>query len=272
MQIIDAPLDGTTTAGVPFTALPPLTPRPDTPVVAAWHLADPPRTNEGLAAALPLTGLDAWRIYLGLPLHGARSPGQEEYFRRGAQDAVNLLFGPVTEQAVAEFPDAYAELARRFGFGDGPLAVLGGSHGSAVAQEVAIARPDVVAAVLASPLTQLRAIVAVNERRFGMAYPWNAAAERVADRMDYVARAAETAERAPAVRIVVGEDDDERGVRAPAAALRDALAARYADPARVDLVTVPGMGHALADDAERPLPCAADVDRLAVAWLRTHLS
>ena len=131
-----------------------------------------------------------------------------------------------------------------------------------MAQEVAIARPDVVAAVLVSPLTQLRAIVAVNERRFGMAYPWNAAAERVADRMDYVARAAETAERAPAVRIVVGEDDDE-GVRAPAAALRDALAARYADPARVDLVTVPGMGHALADDADGRCRAAADVDRPA---------
>jgi dienelactone hydrolase len=271
VQLTDPPLTGTA-AGVPYTALAPSTPRPDTPVVVAWHLADPPRTNDGLAAALPLRGLDAWRLYLGLPLHGARSPGREEYFRRGAQDAVNLLFGPVTDQAVAEFPDAHAELAQRFGFGAGPLAVLGGSHGSAVAQEVALARPDVVAAVLVSPLAQLRAIVGLNERRFGTSYPWNASAERVADRMDYVARAAETARRAPAVRIIVGADDDAEGVRAPAAALRDALAARYADPARVDLVTVPGMEHALADDGERPLPCAADVDRLAVAWLRTHLS
>jgi pimeloyl-ACP methyl ester carboxylesterase len=259
-----------TAAGVPSVTVPPPSGRSDAPVVVAWHLGDPPRTEAGMAAALPLDGLDAWRVYLGLPLHGSRSPGLDAYFRLGAQDAVNLLFGPVTEQAVAEFPDTLATLAECHGFGAGPLAVVGGSHGSLVAQEVAIARPDVVAAVLVSPVAQLRTIVAANERRFGMTYPWNAPAEAIADRLDFVARAAETALNAPAVRIVVGADDVAE-VREPAAELRAALAAGYTDPGRVDLVTVPGMEHALADEEECPLACAAEVDRLAVDWLRHHL-
>jgi pimeloyl-ACP methyl ester carboxylesterase len=251
---------------VPFVLTPPSTERPDAPVVVTWHLADPPRTEAGMAAALPLDGLDAWRLYLGLPLHGSRSPGREEYFRRGGEDAVNLLYGPVTDQAVAEFPDALEALRDRVG--TGPIALMGGSHGSIVAQQVAVERSDVVAMVLVSPIAQLRPIVHANEKRFGMTYPWNAPAEAIADRFDMVARAGETAAAGPAVRIVVGGDDGPE-VQEPAAELRDALAEH---DATVDLVTVPGLGHCLADEDERPLPEAARVDRLGVEWLRSHLS
>lgn len=260
-------------AGVPFVAVPPTLERPDAPVVVAWHLMDPPRTEAALAAALPLAGLEAWRIYLGLPLTGARGPGAEERMRLGYEDAVANLFGPITDQAAAEFPAALDALRARFG-ARGPLAVVGGSLGSAVAQLVAIDRADVTAAVLVSPVAQLRTVVAVNERRFGFAYPWHPAAERIADRLDFVARAEETARHAPAVRIVVGAEDGA-GIRTSSADLRDALTKHYADPTRVDLVTVDGMGHAFADEPGiEPAPQtahAAEVDRLAVDWLRRHL-
>jgi hypothetical protein len=66
------------------------------------------------------------------------------------------------------------------------------------------------------------------------------------------------------------------GFREPAAALRDALARRYAEADRVDLVTIPGMGHALADEPGlEPAPQnahVAEVDRHAVRWLRRHLA
>jgi len=124
--------------------------------------------------------------------------------------------------------------------------------------------------VLISPIAQLRAAVRANEVRFGITYPWHAAAEAVADRQDFVARAGETARNAPAVRILVGAQDDEH-IREPAAELHAALAAAYTDPARIDLVTVPGMAHALAGEDEQPLPCATEVDRLAAEWLRHHL-
>ena len=128
----------------------------------AWHLMDPPRTEAALAAALPLDGLDAWRIYLGLPMMGSRLPegGFDEFMRLGSEDAVMNLYGPVCRQAAEEFPRAYAELSHRFGFGAGPIGVLGGSHGAAVALTVLAERPmAIAAAVLVSPLIQLRPIV-----------------------------------------------------------------------------------------------------------------
>jgi pimeloyl-ACP methyl ester carboxylesterase len=256
-------------AHVPSIAVPPPSARPDTPLVVTWHLLDAPRTHQGMAAAIPLDGLDAWRVHLALPRSIGRGVSAEEMMRRGYEDAVMNIQGPTVDEAAAEFPAVLDALRDRLGAG-GPLAVVGGSMGTAVAQQVAIDRPDVVAAVLISPIAQLRAAVRANEARFGVTYAWHAAAEAVADRQDFVARACETARSAPAVRIIVGAEDDEQ-IREPATALHAALAAGYADPTRVDLVTVPGMAHALADEDERPLPCAADVDRLAVDWLRRHL-
>ncbi len=257
-------------AGVPFIAVPPTHERRGAPVVVAWHLMDPPSTETALAAALPLDGLDAWRIYLGLPETGARSPGAEESMRRGYEDAVMNMFGPISDRAAAEFPAAYDALRARFGFG-GPLAVVGGSLGSVVAQLVAIERADVVAMALVSPVTRLRAVVAVNERRFGVTYPWHPAAEEVADRLDFVDRAEETARHAPAVQIIVGGQDDP-AIGTSAADLRDALAKQYADPSRIELVTVPDMPHALAEGLdETPSVHAAEVDRLMVDWLRRQL-
>src|SRR3977135_4737100 len=77
-------------AGVPFVAAPPANgARASAPVVVAWHLMDPPRSEAAFAAALPLDGLDAWRIYLGLPMHGSRLPsdGVEALMRLGFGDA-----------------------------------------------------------------------------------------------------------------------------------------------------------------------------------------
>ena len=51
-------------AGVPFLAIPPSVgaPAPDgrrhaVPLIVAWHLMDPPRSEAAFAAALPLNGL-----------------------------------------------------------------------------------------------------------------------------------------------------------------------------------------------------------------------
>lgn len=111
-------------AGVPFVAVPPAGgARPVAPLVAAWHLMDAPRTEAALAASLPLRGLDAWRVYLGLPLCGARLPagGDEEVMRLGYEDAVLNLFGPAIDGAAAEFGAALAGLRERLGIGPGPL-------------------------------------------------------------------------------------------------------------------------------------------------------
>jgi pimeloyl-ACP methyl ester carboxylesterase len=99
----------------------------------------------------------------------------------------------------------------------------------------------------------------------------------VARRIDFVSRADEIAKRKdqPAVLLVVGEDDDIQGFREPAAELRAALADRYTDPDRVEMVLVPGMEHTLAEEpGVEPAPQtahAAEVDRLAMQWLRRYL-
>lgn len=113
-------------------------------------------------------------------------------------------------------------------------------------------------------------------RRYGVTYPWSEPSLQVARRLDFVARAGEVAQRGqPAVLLVVGAEDDADGVREPAEGLREALASRYDDAERTELVVVPGMAHALADEpGVEPAPqteAAVQVDAQAVRWLRRHL-
>jgi pimeloyl-ACP methyl ester carboxylesterase len=250
-----------TAAGVPYVLEPPVTPRPDAPVVVAWHLFDPPRTETAMAAALPLAGLDAWRLYLGLPLTGVRTPkgGMEAL---GLQDVVLKVFAPVVDQAAAELPAVLGALGDRLGAG--PLALLGGSAGSLVAQQVATERP-VAALALVSPVAQLRPVIEANGRAYGFTYPWSAGSDAVAARLDFVARAGELT--APTL-LVVGAEDDAEGVREPAARLHAALPGSR-------LETIPGLRHALAEepgtDAAPQTPHAATVDHLVTTWFSRHL-
>jgi pimeloyl-ACP methyl ester carboxylesterase len=258
-----------TAAGVPFVVVPPENgPRPDAPVLVGWHLMDAPRSEAAFAAALPLAGLDAWRVYLGLPMMGARLPagGMDELMGRGYEDAVMLMHGPVNAQAADEFDAALEALRARFD-ATGPLGLFGGSAGAGVALEVATRRDDVAALVALSPLVQLRPVVAILGELFGVDYRWSPESDAVAARMDYVARVAELGETP--VRLVVGSEDDASAFLGPA---RD-LAAGAAGPA--DVVVVEGMGHALAEEPGlEPAPQtehAAEADAAAVAWFRQHL-
>ena len=269
-----------TAAGVPFLAVPPHGgPRPDAPVVLAWHLIDPPRSERAFAAALPLRGLDAWRIYLGLPLSGSRMPagGLDELMRLGYEDAVMNVHMRVVYGAAEELAAAFSELRERLGIADGPVGVMGGSNGAAVAELVmAESDVDVGAAVLVSPVVRLRAAVSAMERRYGVTYPWSEESNAVADRLDFVARAGEIARpNHPAVLFVVGEDDDPE-FREQAAALQAALAAAGVEGDQSRLVTVPDMPHALADEPgvepAPQTPHAAAVDRLAVDWFERNLT
>jgi hypothetical protein len=180
-------------AGVPFLAVPPTTsPRDSAPVVVAWHLLDPPRTEAAFAAALPLHGLDAWRIYLGLPMTGSRLPlgGWDELMRLGYEDAVLNLWMPVIYGAAEEFSPAFAALRRQLRLDTGPVGVMGGSIGAAVAQLVlAEGEHALGAAVLVSPLVQLRRAVEAMARHFGIIYPWSDESNALTDWLDFVTRA-----------------------------------------------------------------------------------
>jgi acetyl esterase/lipase len=200
--------------------------------------------------------------------------------RQGYEDAVLRLHGPIITRAAQEFPAALAAIGAELGLRPSALGLLGGSAGAGVAQLVLAEQTGhlpapVHAAVLVSPVVRLRAVVAAGSRRFGTSYAWSPAATEVADRLDFVARVDDVAAGQPAIRLVVGAEDDEEGFGEPAAQLRTALADRYDDPARVDLATVTGMAHAFAEepgtDPAPQTPAAVAVDRLAEQWLGQHL-
>ena len=245
-------------------------------MVVAWHLLDAPRSETAFAAALPMQGLDAWRVYLGLPMSGRRALSMDEVMTRARADVIADLYEPIVFGALAEFPKAFAAIRAEFGIGDGRIGLLGGSLGAAVAQLVLLEQDvDVSAVVLVSPLVRLTDAITAGARAFGFDYAWTDAARATASRMDFVRRVADfDAVGQPPVHIVVGKDDVD--FRASAQDLYHALAQRYTDSTRCVITQIDGLGHALAEDSgidpAPQTPHAEQVDKFVVAWLRDHLS
>ena len=263
-----------TAAGVPFTALPPAgVPDGPAPLIVTWHMLDAPRNDASFAAALPMLGVPAWRVHLGMPMCGARMVD-------GRVDAVLELMGtdplmaflaPFTYQAADEFPAALAALRDQLPVDDEPVGILGASLGGAVALEVLTRKqPPVSAVALVNPAVRIRSAVAL----FGPDYPWTDESRTTADELDFVARAEEmTAD--PPLLLVSGELDHP-GLRADAHALVEVLRERYAHPDEVELTTVPDLGHPLADEPGlEPAPQgpgAEAVDEILTTWFVRRLA
>jgi pimeloyl-ACP methyl ester carboxylesterase len=265
-----APLTGTTSNGVPYLAVPPASDAAKAPVIILWHLMDAPRSEAAFAAALPLEGLEAWKVYLGLPTFGTRPlpGGVDEVMRLLATDAPGLVHGPVHSQAAEEFPAAWADLSKTLGIGaDVPVGLVGGSMGAAIASEVlARGTSGATAAVLVSPLLQLRPMIDAVSPQFG-GYDWTEAGTAAAERLDYEARASELVRSGAAIRIIVGEDDEQAIVSS---------ALRVAAAVGADVQLLDDMEHALAEEPGiEPAPqteVAKRVDPIAAEWLREHLT
>lgn len=254
---------GTTTAGVPYSAR--AATRSEAPIVVGWHLLDPPSTPAAMATALPLDGLDAHVIYLGLPLSGERAPHPDfEALLTSGIDMVTDFFGPMHEQALAEFPAALAELRRDLGASDASaLAVLGGSAGASAAAEVFATHAGshrIVACVLLNPMLQLRPMIDAMAEFLPSPYQWTSAADAVAARMDFVARAPELAH--DHVLIVEGSDDELHFI----AAVRELEQLGVGEVRFVD-----GVAHPLAAWPEDPTAerteGAKAYDRIAAEWI-----
>jgi pimeloyl-ACP methyl ester carboxylesterase len=275
---MSSPVTGTA-AGVPYVAVPPLrADRENAPLVVAWHLMDPPRTPAAFQAAIPLDGLDAWRVYLTLPMFGERmrAGGMDEIFGLMGEDAVLKFYGPVELDAAAEFPAALADLQSQLAIMSTSLGLMGGSAGGAVVQTLlAEADLDVRAAVLISPVVRLRDLIDSFEQ---ITYQWSPESDAVAARLDFVARAGEIARRRPGlpIRTIAGADDEAcmlDPIREQEAAFAGLAAS--GTPIRADLQILDGMGHGVADEPGiEPAPQNTDavrVDALATEWFREHL-
>ncbi|MBB5857268.1 alpha/beta hydrolase family protein [Amycolatopsis umgeniensis] len=277
---MEEPVTGTA-ARVPFTVLPPSAEvSGPAPVVVAWHMIDAPRSDAAFAAALPLAGVPAWRVYLGMPLCGARMVDgtMDAIVERARRDAMLAYIDPITAQAALEFPAALAELRERFGFDTSRLAVVGGSLGGAVALTILATREiPVRAAALVNPAVRGRSVVGLVETMLEQPYQWNDEANQAADRLDFVARSGEISARETQVPLLaVSGEEDFPAFRADTDELVEALRGQYAEPDDVHLTRVPGLAHPLAEDPgidpAPQLPIAKVVDDAVTEWLVRHLS
>jgi dienelactone hydrolase len=268
-----------TAAGVPFTALPPTGGPADepAPLIVTWHMLDAPRSDAAFAAALPMTGVPAWRVHLGMPMCGARMiDGRlDAIVERIREDAVLAFLAPFIYQAADEFPAALAALRDQLPVDNGPIGVLGGSLGGAVVLEVLTTQQIPIKAVaLVNPAVRIRSVVGVVEAGFGQTYAWTDEAHKTADELDYVARAGAVSEEPPL--LLVSGELDHPALRTDAAALVDALRERYARPHEVELATVPGLPHPLADEPglepAPQLPSARVVDEILTNWFLRKLT
>jgi dienelactone hydrolase len=267
-----------TAAGVPFTALPPAGAIDGSaPLIVTWHMLDAPRTDAAFAAALPMTGVPAWRVHLGMPMCGTRMVDgrADAVVELARQDALMAFLAPFTHQAADEFPAALTALRDQLPVDDEPVCVLGASLGGAVALQVLTTqRIPIRAVALVNPAVRIRSAVGLVDDLAGHAYRWTAEADRAADELDFVARVADLAAQPPLL-LVSGERDHPQ-LRTDAAALVDALHEHYAHPDEVELITVPDLAHPLADEPGlEPAPqlaTARNVDEILTQWFLRQLT
>ncbi|MQY31934.1 alpha/beta hydrolase family protein [Nocardia aurantia] len=264
-------------AGVPFTALPPAgAVDGPAPLIITWHMLDAPRTDAAFAAALPMTGVPAWRVHLGMPMCGARmvDGGVEAVFELARTDVLTAFLAPFVHQAADEFPAALAALRDRLPVDDAPVGVLGASLGGAVALEVLCAGQIPLAAVaLLNPAARVGSAVRYVEAMAGHPYEWSDRSRKVADELDFVSRTRELT-TVPPILLISGELDHPE-FRADAADLVAAMRERNPHTGTVEHVSVPDLAHPLADEpGMEPAPqrpTAAAVDAILTRWFTERI-
>jgi pimeloyl-ACP methyl ester carboxylesterase len=224
-----------TAAGVPFVALPP---RSGRRLVVAWHLIGTPGTPDEMAAALPLAGVDAWRVYLALPVRD----------RHG--DALVDWYAPVVSRAVARFPAALAALREALPCDDGPVDLVGGSAGGHVALLTAAREGGVRRVAVVNPAVTAEAVVDASvDAGVLEPYEWTPRAKAAAGPLDVL-----TAADRIGVPLLVVRGEHEYPAFRPS---QDALCAAVQGSR---LVEVPGLPHMLTVNVD-------EVDGEVTAWL-----
>lgn len=250
---------------MPFTALPPADGGP-APLILTWHMLDAPRSDAAFAAALPMADVPAWRVHLGMPMCGARmvDGSMDAGLELMREDVLMSFLWAFVRQATEEFPAALASIREQLPVGDGPIGVLGGSLGGAVALRV-LAETDVpvFAGAVVNAAIRMRSVVDL----FPGEYRYDAESERAVEGLDFLAKADVIAGRAPL--LVVSGELDHPGLRA------DALRLAVTSGERAELVSIPGLAHPLADEPgiepAPQLPGARAVDAALSTWFRSHL-
>ncbi len=265
-------------AGVPGVLAAPAGIDHEAPLLVLWHGFGPPPEAEGLAERLPLQGLDAYRVYLDLPLFGGRQPedAPRELGERQAEDYLNRLLWPVVEQATGELTDVVESLREQLdaGFGRG-VGLFGHSAGGLVALH-AVAEgvvPVRAAATFGAPASA-EAPLAEIEELIGEPYEWTPESREKARRLDIPGRADEIAGREPRpdLLFVHGEDDD----RVPPSEAREmgrSLRRAYGDGpgAEIRVELLAGHGHSIGPHRSSGGGPDSELETRLLDWFRERL-
>jgi dipeptidyl aminopeptidase/acylaminoacyl peptidase len=222
-----------------------------------------------------MRNLRAWRLYLGMPLYGNRKPegGSEEIMRRGAEDAVRLVYQPSIGGAVAEVSGAVDEVRARLAIAaELPIGIFGFSQGGAAALlAVAQSKLPFKAAVTFGAVVDLPTLVDAIAAFYGTIYEWTDERRSVAEELSAGRRAHALAESGAAMLLAVGEQDSYP-IREPTERL---VAAVSAAGGTAEMRIMPDLAHAFVEEpGEAPAPQgpqARAVDLLATEWFRSHL-
>lgn len=262
----------TTLAGVPATLRMPK--QIAKPPIVLWHGFGPPDSEQALMEALPLDEVPAIKVYLGLPLFGARMPagGNKDLVRRQTEDFASLLFEPTVVGTAAELP---AVLQALEGLGclesGAQIGLFGFSAGGAAALfALAEAEIPVSSAVVLNASTGLNASIRALESATKRPYIWTDSARDLAKRSDAVGRAAEIAagDPPPALLIIHGADDTMLSPQI-AVALHEALLPSYRSATaqqRLQLMVVPRMSHVWTGAGT-----VEEVRKSVAAWFNQYL-
>ncbi|MFD0202366.1 MULTISPECIES: alpha/beta fold hydrolase [Saccharothrix] len=224
-------------AGVRFVAVPPAA--GGRRLVVVWHLLGEPGTPEAMAEALPLTGVDAWRLYPALPQ------------RDTGPDPLVDTYAPMVEAAVAAMPALVRTARDRFDCGDGPVDLVGGSAGGHVTLTTAVRGVVPVRRVaVVNPAVRAEAVVEASiDAGVFASYDWTDASRAAAEPLDVLARADELD-----VPLLVVRGEQEYP------AFRPVQAQLCAAVPGARLVDVPGLAHMLVTEQ-------VVVDAEVTAWL-----
>jgi len=213
---LPAPVDGVSTLSTSLNGVLAIlrAPRVITkPPIVLWHGFGPPASESELMKALPLDDVPAVKVYLGLPLFGARSPtaGEESLAQRQTEDYGTKVFEPVVLGAARELPAVVAALRQMKCLGDRDgISLFGFSAGGAAVLSALIeSQVPVRAAVVVNAPTGLNASIEALEAATRHPYVWTRRTRDLALRSDAVRHATEIASERPLPKLLLinGADD-----------------------------------------------------------------
>lgn len=219
--------------------------------IVLWHGFGSPAGETELMQALPLDEVPAVKVYLGLPLFGARTPAapDESLAQRQAEDYGTRIFEPVVLGAARELPGVVAALRQMSCLGEKDrVGLFGFSAGGAAVLSVLIeSQVPVRSAVVINAPMGLNAAIAALESATRHPYVWTRRTRDLALRTDPVRHAQEIASFSPPPKLLlINGGDDALVPPSGSTRLFQALEPLYHDKGsdgRLATAVLPGVTH-----------------------------